>query len=185
MTIAAKSTSSSGTATAAGLRPPPSTQSQTAPNGRPTTSRWTAVGTRGDASGTTPESASGRTTLTARSHISMLPANSLPDWPFNDPGYTVFPVFNLAVAGSGGGDPGPGSYPAADARRLHTRLVAGAPHEPTSSGWNLAAIRRSPSCQSTVVPPMSSCIRVTSVGSPRSACSLSSNTGSLPTSEPR
>jgi hypothetical protein len=39
-------------------------------------------------------------------------ANSLPDWPFNDPGYTVFPVFNLAVAGSGGGDPGPGSYPA-------------------------------------------------------------------------
>ena len=39
-------------------------------------------------------------------------ANSLPDWPFNDPGYTVFPVFNLAVAGSGGGDPGPGTYPA-------------------------------------------------------------------------
>ncbi len=41
-----------------------------------------------------------------------VPANSLPDWPFNESGYTVFPVLNLAVAGSGGGDPGPGSYPA-------------------------------------------------------------------------
>jgi hypothetical protein len=41
-----------------------------------------------------------------------VPANSLADWPFNDPSYTVFPVLNLAVAGSGGGDPGPGSYPA-------------------------------------------------------------------------
>ncbi|MEY8016263.1 glycoside hydrolase family 16 protein [Mycobacterium servetii] len=41
-----------------------------------------------------------------------VPANSLPDWPFNAPGYTVFTVFNLAVAGSGGGDPGPGTYPA-------------------------------------------------------------------------
>jgi hypothetical protein len=39
-------------------------------------------------------------------------ANSIPDWPFNAPGYQVFPVFNLAVAGSGGGDPGPGTYPA-------------------------------------------------------------------------
>ncbi len=39
-------------------------------------------------------------------------ASSLPDWPFNNPGYTMFPVFNLAVAGSGGGDPGSGSYPA-------------------------------------------------------------------------
>ena len=41
-----------------------------------------------------------------------VPASSMPDWPFNNPGYTMFPVFNLAVAGSGGGDPGPGSYPA-------------------------------------------------------------------------
>jgi Glycosyl hydrolases family 16 len=40
-----------------------------------------------------------------------VPADSLPDWPFNGPGYSVYPVFNLAVAGSGGGDPGPGSYP--------------------------------------------------------------------------
>lgn len=39
-------------------------------------------------------------------------ANSLADWPFNDPGYQVYTVLNLAVAGSGGGDPGPGSYPA-------------------------------------------------------------------------
>ncbi len=41
-----------------------------------------------------------------------VPASSLPDWPFNAPGYTAYPVFNLAVAGSGGEDPGPGSYPA-------------------------------------------------------------------------
>lgn len=33
-------------------------------------------------------------------------------WPFNDPGYTVFPILNLAVGGSGGGDPAAGSYPA-------------------------------------------------------------------------
>lgn len=33
-------------------------------------------------------------------------------WPFNDPGYTVFPVLNLAVGGSGGGDAARGSYPA-------------------------------------------------------------------------
>lgn len=41
-----------------------------------------------------------------------VPAFSIPDWPFNDPGYTMFPVFNLAVGGSGGGDPAGGSYPA-------------------------------------------------------------------------
>jgi Glycosyl hydrolases family 16 len=40
-----------------------------------------------------------------------VPADSLPDWPFNGPGYAVYPVFNLAVAGSGGGDPGAGTYP--------------------------------------------------------------------------
>jgi Glycosyl hydrolases family 16 len=39
-------------------------------------------------------------------------ANSLPDWHFNEPGYTLFPILGLAVAGSGGGDPGPGTYPA-------------------------------------------------------------------------
>jgi beta-glucanase (GH16 family) len=33
-------------------------------------------------------------------------------WPFNDPDYTLFPVLNLAVGGSGGGDPASGSYPA-------------------------------------------------------------------------
>ena len=41
-----------------------------------------------------------------------VPANSLEDWPFNFPDYRMFPVLNLAVAGSGGGDPLPGSYPA-------------------------------------------------------------------------
>jgi beta-glucanase (GH16 family) len=34
------------------------------------------------------------------------------EWPFNQPGYTMFPVFNLAVGGSGGGDPASGAYPA-------------------------------------------------------------------------
>jgi hypothetical protein len=33
-------------------------------------------------------------------------------WPFNDVGYTMFPVLNLAVGGSGGGDPASGAYPA-------------------------------------------------------------------------
>jgi hypothetical protein len=33
-------------------------------------------------------------------------------WPFNDPGYTMFPVLNLAVGGSGVGDPTSGVYPA-------------------------------------------------------------------------
>ena len=39
-------------------------------------------------------------------------ANSIEDWPFNDPGYTLVPVFNLAVGGSGGREPAEGSYPA-------------------------------------------------------------------------
>ena len=34
------------------------------------------------------------------------------DWPFNDPGYQLTPMLNLAVAGSGGGDPTGGTYPA-------------------------------------------------------------------------
>ena len=50
----------SGTATATGRRPPPSTQKQTAANGRPTTSRWTAAGIRGDASGMRLASGSGK-----------------------------------------------------------------------------------------------------------------------------
>ena len=33
-------------------------------------------------------------------------------WPFNDPDYNLFAVLNLAVGGSGGGDPASGSYPA-------------------------------------------------------------------------
>jgi beta-glucanase (GH16 family) len=42
----------------------------------------------------------------------IVPANSLDDWPFNDPGYQLSPMLNLAVAGSGGGDPTGGTYPA-------------------------------------------------------------------------
>lgn len=41
-----------------------------------------------------------------------VPAFSLEDWPFNDPGYELRPVFNLAVGGSGGRDASPGTYPA-------------------------------------------------------------------------
>jgi hypothetical protein len=33
-------------------------------------------------------------------------------WPFNYPDYNLFPVLNLAVGGSGGGDPASGNYPA-------------------------------------------------------------------------
>jgi beta-glucanase (GH16 family) len=33
-------------------------------------------------------------------------------WPFGDADYTMFPVLNLAVGGSGGGDPASGAYPA-------------------------------------------------------------------------
>ena len=68
-----KSTSSSGTATEAGRRPPPSTRSRTARSGRPTTSRSTADGTRGVANGTRPESGSGRTTPTVLSRTSTFP----------------------------------------------------------------------------------------------------------------
>ena len=41
-----------------------------------------------------------------------VPANSIEDWPFNDPGYELRPVFNLAVGGSGGKDGATGNYPA-------------------------------------------------------------------------
>ena len=68
-------------------------------------------------------SASGRTTVDGAQPYFDVPADSIGDWPFNNPGYPVFPVFNLAVAGSGGGDPGPGTYPARDARRLDPGLV--------------------------------------------------------------
>jgi hypothetical protein len=54
-----------------------------------------------------------------------------------------------------------------------------------SSGWKFATIRRIPSRQSTFVVPTSSCIRVKSTGSPRSACPLSWNAGTPPTNEPR
>jgi beta-glucanase (GH16 family) len=41
-----------------------------------------------------------------------VPARSMDPWPFNDPGFSMTPMLNLAVSGSGGGDPGPGNYPA-------------------------------------------------------------------------
>lgn len=41
-----------------------------------------------------------------------VPSNSIPDWPFNDPGYTMVPVFNIAIGGSGGREPAAGNYPA-------------------------------------------------------------------------
>lgn len=39
-------------------------------------------------------------------------AGSITGWPFNEPGYQMLPVLNLAVSGSGGGDPSRGNYPA-------------------------------------------------------------------------
>ena len=41
-----------------------------------------------------------------------VPAFSIDDWAFNDPGFAMKPVFNVAVGGSGGRDPRPGTYPA-------------------------------------------------------------------------
>ena len=41
-----------------------------------------------------------------------VPAKSLPTGSSTILGYQLFPVLDLAVAGSGGGDPGPGTYPA-------------------------------------------------------------------------
>lgn len=40
-----------------------------------------------------------------------VPAFSLDDWAFNDPGFMLKPVFNLAVGGTGGKDAAPGKYP--------------------------------------------------------------------------
>lgn len=40
-----------------------------------------------------------------------VPAGSIDDWPFNDPGYQLRPVFNLAVGGTGGKDASAGNYP--------------------------------------------------------------------------
>ena len=108
---AARSTLWSGTATGSGRRAPRSTPDWTASRSRPSRSGWTATGTGGGAPGTTPACTSGWTTSTAPSPTSV-PANSLDDWPFNDPGYELAPVLNLAVGGSGGKDPKPGKYPA-------------------------------------------------------------------------
>jgi beta-glucanase (GH16 family) len=40
-----------------------------------------------------------------------VPAFSLDDWAFNDPGFMMKPVFNVAVGGTGGKDAAPGKYP--------------------------------------------------------------------------
>lgn len=42
----------------------------------------------------------------------VVPAFSIDDWAFNDPGFTLKPVFNLAVGGTGGKDASQGVYPA-------------------------------------------------------------------------
>ena len=56
-----------------------------------------------------------------------VPANSLDDWPFNDPGYQLSPMLNLAVAGSGGGDP-----PAARIRRTCSSTGCGCGDAPVA-----------------------------------------------------
>ena len=40
-----------------------------------------------------------------------VPAFSLDDWAFTDPGFMMKPVFNVAVGGTGGKDAAPGKYP--------------------------------------------------------------------------
>jgi len=40
-----------------------------------------------------------------------VPAFSLDDWAFNDPGFLLKPVFNVAIGGTGGKDAAPGNYP--------------------------------------------------------------------------
>ena len=47
----------------------------------------------------------------AQPYFNVTP-DALPGWQFNEPGYTLFPVMDLAIAGSGGGDPSGGTYPA-------------------------------------------------------------------------
>ena len=42
----------------------------------------------------------------------VVPAFSIDDWAFNDPGFTLKPVLNLAVGGTGGKDASQGVYPA-------------------------------------------------------------------------
>ncbi len=109
--LRAKLTSSSGTATARGLREPPSTQKRTAPNGRLTSSRLTAGGTRGECNGMTPVCAL-EGLRRRRAAILQCSGAFHRGLAVQRPRLRVFPILNLAVAGSGGGDPGPGTYPA-------------------------------------------------------------------------
>ena len=48
----------------------------------------------------------------ARPYVTVPPVPIKGRWPFNNPGYTLFPIFNVAVGGPGGGDPNLGNYPA-------------------------------------------------------------------------
>ena len=45
-------------------------------------------------------------------------------WPFSNPGYWLSPMFTLAVGGVGAGDPAAGTFPCQMLDRLHPRLVA-------------------------------------------------------------
>jgi beta-glucanase (GH16 family) len=40
-----------------------------------------------------------------------VPAFSIDDWAFNDPGFMMKPVFNIAIGGTGGKDASTGNYP--------------------------------------------------------------------------
>ena len=82
---------------------------RTARNGRRRTSPWTPPGTRGGSVGHGGMRFWKDYTDGAAPYFDV-PADSMEDWPFNNPGYKVFPIFNLAVAGSGG-DPSGGTYP--------------------------------------------------------------------------
>ncbi len=71
----------------------------------PTGGRSTARGTPTGAGGMRRASISGWTTSPDRrtSHVPAGPIDGA--WPFNDPGYLLFTMLNLAVGGPGGGDP--------------------------------------------------------------------------------
>ena len=45
-------------------------------------------------------------------YLSVPPVPIKGRWPFSQPGYLMYPIFNIAVGGPGGGDPNAGNYPA-------------------------------------------------------------------------
>ena len=102
-----------------GLRAPPCTPTRSAPPSRPSRSGWTAGGTPGASTWNQGGFYFWEDYVDGKEPYFTVPSTGIEDlndpirkWPFNDPDYNLFPVLNLAVGGSGGGDPAAGSYPA-------------------------------------------------------------------------